>query len=111
MKIHAILTLLICIILVGCGMSRQTVTVKDATKSEVLILKKKPSQGAIHRIHFEGSGSIDGKAEIQLILDGAIYKKEEIIGHFSFDLESDWYSDEAEVLLRSAFRHRWRRHA
>ena len=83
--------------LAGCsGLHRQE-SVKDITKTEIIVLKKKPSQGAIHAISITGSGSISGVGEAQLILNGTVYRKEEISGRFSFDFSGDWYSDEAEI--------------
>jgi hypothetical protein len=79
----------------GCG-SRES-SVKDIAKNETIILKKKPSQGSIVGISIAGRGSIAGKAEVQLILNGAVYKQEEISGNISFKWGGDWYSDQAEV--------------
>jgi hypothetical protein len=88
----------LCVFLVfsGCSLWDREMSVKDVTKAETIILKKKPSQGTIHAISITGSGTISGEGEAQLILNGAVYKKKEISGRFSFEFRGDWYSDEAE---------------
>jgi hypothetical protein len=83
--------------LIGCRLSQREVSVQDVTKSETLVLKKKPSQGSITGVHIAGRGSIVGKAEVQLILNGAVYKREEISGPVRFEWSGDWYADVAEV--------------
>ena len=81
---------------VGC--SNRTVSIKDVTKPEVLVLKKKPSQGAIHRLDLSASADLVGEARIQLLApDGTIYKDEAIKGRSQFRWAGDWYTDEAEV--------------
>jgi hypothetical protein len=82
---------------VGCSSSTREVSVKDVTKSETIILKKRPTEGSISGLQVIGGGSIDGKAEVHLILNGAVYKKEEISGRVSFEWNGDWYADQAEV--------------
>ena len=82
---------------VGCSSSPREVSVKDVTKSETIILKKRPTQGTISGLRVIGGGSIDGKAEVHLILNGAVYKKEVISGSVSFDWDGDWYADLAKV--------------
>ncbi|MEY5012307.1 MAG: hypothetical protein RLY69_22 [Verrucomicrobiota bacterium] len=79
------------------GCAPHQVSVKDVTKNETIILKKQPGQGAIVDISIAVSGSIAGKGELQLILNGAVYKKEALSGAVSFDWGGDWYEDQAEV--------------
>jgi hypothetical protein len=86
-----------CLALAGCLAGDRATTVKDVTRAETIILKKKPSQGAIHAISISGFGSINGDAEVQLILHGAVYKKEKISGSFRVEFDGDWYADEAEL--------------
>lgn len=85
------------LVFAGCSFSQREVSLKDVTKSEMIVLKKKPAQGSIHGIRIAGRGSISGKAEVQLILNGAVYKREAISGSVSFEWSGDWYADEAEV--------------
>jgi len=62
----------------GCNYSDREVSVKDVTKNETIILRKRPSQGwisSISGIHIAGGGSIEGKAEVHLILNGEVHKK------------------------------------
>ena len=85
------------LVFVGCSFFHREVSVKDVTKSETIILKKKSGQGSISSIRIAGSGSISGKAEVQLILNGAVYKKAELSSSVRFEWSGDWYADEAEV--------------
>ena len=82
---------------VGCSFSQREVSVKDITKSETIILKKKQGQGSISSIRIAGSGSISGKADVLLILNGSVYKRKELNGSVRFEWSGDWYADEAEV--------------
>ena len=79
------------------GCARHEVSVKDVTKNETLILKKQSDQGGIVGISIAVSGSIAGKGELQLILNGSVYKKETVSGVVSFEWGGDWYADQAEV--------------
>jgi hypothetical protein len=81
----------------GCSRVDREVSVRDVTKSETIVLRKKPGQGPIYAISIVGSGSISGDAEFQLILNGAVYQKKGITGRSSFEFGGDWYSDEAEL--------------
>ena len=85
------------IVLTGCGCSKRTVEIKDVAKPEVLVLRKKPSQGPIHRLEMNASVDLDGEARIQLIEDGAVYKEELIKGRSTFQWAGDWYADQVEV--------------
>jgi hypothetical protein len=77
--------------------ARHEVSVKDVTKNETIILKKQSGQGEIVGISIAVSGSIAGKGELQLILNGAVYKKKTVSGALSFEWGGDWYADQAEV--------------
>lgn len=79
------------------GCARHEVSVKDVTKNETIILKKQSGQGGIVGISIAVKGSIAGKGELQLILNGAVYKKEMVSGAVSFEWGGDWYADQAEV--------------
>jgi len=96
-KRHPCLSLIVMLALVCGGCARREVSVHDITRSETIILKKKSGQGSIHGIAIAGRGSIVGKAEVELILNGATYKKENISGGVSFEWDGDWYADQAEV--------------
>lgn len=85
------------LILSGGGCACREVSVKDLTQSETIILRKKPSQGAIVGLSIAGRGSIAGKAEVQLILNGAIYRQEILSGRVGFKWNGDWYAGQAEV--------------
>jgi len=79
------------------GCTRHEASVKDVTKNETIILKKQSGQGGIVGISIAVSGSIAGKGELQLILNGEVYKKETVSGAVSFEWGGDWYADQAEV--------------
>jgi len=97
MKWFLSVTLFATLVLLGCGVSGRDFSVKDVTKSETIILKKEPGQESITGISITGRGSIVGTAEVQLILNGAVYKKEEVQDGVSFVWGGDWYADQAEV--------------
>lgn len=82
---------------VGCSPSFREVSVKDVSKGETITLKKNLSQGSISSIQIAGMGSVVGNGEVQLILNGAVYKKESVSGSVKFEWSGDWYSDDAEV--------------
>jgi len=81
----------------GCWVADRLVNVVDVTRSETIILKKQSGQGHIGSISIKGSGNIDGKADVILMLNGAPYKVAAISGPVEFDWNGDWYSDEAEI--------------
>jgi hypothetical protein len=85
------------LLLAGCGPSVREVSVKDVSKNETIILKKNLSQGSVSSVQITGIGSVVGKAEVQLILDGVVYKSEGVTDSVKFELGGDWYSDAAEV--------------
>jgi hypothetical protein len=83
--------------LAGCGPTFREFSVKDVSKSETIVLKKNPSQGSVSSIQITGIGSVVGNAEVQLILNGSVYKTESVSGSVKFEWSGDWYSDDAEV--------------
>jgi hypothetical protein len=85
------------LVLAGCGPTFREVSVKDVSKSETIVLKKNPSQGSVSSIQITGTGSVVENAEVQLILSGAVYKRESVSGSVKFEWSGDWYSDDAEV--------------
>ena len=92
-----LLPALLIVTLVGCGFAYRELSVKDVTKSETIILKKKPSQGSIGFVEIVGRGSISGKAEVQWILDGAVHRREEVSGSISLKWGEDWFADQVEI--------------
>lgn len=91
------ISLITALAFVCSGCMRREVRVSDVAKSETIVLKKEPSQGSIVGVSIIGRGRIEGKAEVQLILNGGVYKKEILGGDVSFEWEGDWYGDQAEV--------------
>lgn len=85
------------IALAGCKMGSQIYEGADVSKSEVIILNKKPHQGAIHSFNISGCGNIDGHAEIFLFSNGDIYKSEELKGKIKFKWGGDYYNDKVEI--------------
>ncbi len=93
----AVALFFLCPLLAGCLGSSQSVAIKDVAIGETLNLRKAPSQGNAHGLRVRGSGSISGTAEIQLIENGAPYKKEMLGGAVQFTWDGDWYADQAEI--------------
>ena len=87
------------LLLSGCGGNLQDARFLDATKSETMILRKKPLQGGIHTLHISGRGEIDGTGEIQLVVRGSVYRNENVSGQIDFSWHCDWYEDTAELRL------------
>ena len=85
----------------GCSIGSRTHDVADVKKAEVIVLTKKPGQGAVHSLSVVGHGEIDGNATISLILHGGPYKTEDLSGKVEFRWGGDWYSDQAEVRYTS----------
>jgi len=81
----------------GCSQGKQTHSIADVTKSEIVVLNKLSSQGNIIGISIVGNGHLDGSAEILLILNGKPYKTEIISGNVKFQWGGDWYSDSATI--------------
>ena len=48
-------------------------------------------------MEIRGSGRIDGKARIVLMLNGAPYKTADIDGKINFAWGGDWYADSMEL--------------
>ncbi len=85
------------VVVIGCGVVKQTHSVADVTKPETITLKKQSSQGSIHSMSVVGKGHLDGTAEIVLILNGKPYKTEHLSGDVDFQWGGDWYSDSAKI--------------
>ena len=81
----------------GCGSRNQTHAIADVTKSETIILKKEASQDAIHYINVVGKGTLEGTAEIVLILNDKPYRTEKLSGTVDFQWSGEWYSDSATI--------------
>jgi len=76
MKTILLVIIVALLALVGCTFSGCEVSVKESTKSETILLRKNPNQGSIIAVRIVDRGSTDGKAEVQSILHGAVYKRE-----------------------------------
>jgi hypothetical protein len=81
----------------GCSIGSRTHDLDDVTKTEVIVLKKKPGQGPVYSLSVVGHGNINGNAEISLVLNGGPYKTEKLSGKVDFRWGGDWYSDQAEI--------------
>jgi len=90
-------TLMVLALATGCGSRNQTHTIADVTKPETIILKKAASLDAIHYINIVGKGTLEGAAEITLILNGKPYRTEKLSGTVDFQWSGEWYSDSATI--------------
>jgi hypothetical protein len=90
-------TVIVLALAAGCGIRNQTHAIADVTKSETIILKKAASQDAIHYINIVGKGTLEGAAEITLILNGKPYRTEKLSGTVDFQWSGEWYSDSATI--------------
>jgi hypothetical protein len=69
--------------------------IADVTQPETLLFRA--SNSGVYAVAINVLGSIEGSAEIQLMLNGAVYRRKTIAGKFEEELSGDWYSQEAEV--------------
>lgn len=93
---HLIACLLVLIVLSGCGGARSQ-SIANVAQAQTIILAKRPGQGAIHSLSVTGSGKLQGRAEITLLLDGQPHTTETLSGDVDFRWQSDWYADQAEI--------------
>lgn len=56
----------------------------------------------VFSLEIKGAGSIDGTAQIELMLNGKPYKSQNLEGRVSFTWAGDWYSPTAELRYRPA---------
>lgn len=93
--------LVVCLLLAVTGCQRQVgqaVSVADTTQLELISIRKLSSQENIHGIRVRIRGKIDGSATIQLMLNKEPYKEAQLHGPINIEWETDWYSDEAQIL-------------
>jgi hypothetical protein len=93
----ATLSFIVALALAQTGCAPQGTQIKDVTQSETVMLRKRPGQAAITSLSISGGGEIAGTAEVQLILNDAVYKSERLAGVVEFRWSGDWYADQAEV--------------
>ena len=97
-KVKKLITLIAtAVTLSGCKMGAQIYKVADVAKPEIIILNKKPHQGAIHFFGVSGVGNIDGRAEISLVLNGNTNRWEQLEGKVNFRWRGDCYTDQVEI--------------
>lgn len=89
-------------ILVGAGgcAPTQSVTLANLSEPRVLKLMAPDPNKPIFSLAIEGSGSVDGLAHIELMLNGKPYRSERLGGRVSFAWTGDWYSPTAELRYR-----------
>lgn len=81
----------------SCTQYSREAQIADVRKEEVIVLRSDPDRGPVHGISIRGRGSLEGEAQISLMLNGAPYKTEKLIGKVNFSWGGDWYSDTAEI--------------
>lgn len=96
-ELKKILSMILLIVMAGCGVPDESYCVDDVTKPRAIAINKDPSQGNIHSISVIAKGHLDGSAEIILILNGKPYKTEHLSGDVDFQWGGDWYSDAAQI--------------
>ena len=77
-----------------------TVTIADAGIPIELTLRAPGAPKRVYALDVQGSGRIDGEAEVTLILNGQPYKVAHLSGVVHFEWGGDWYSPEAVVRYR-----------
>jgi len=61
-----------------------SVTISDAGRATEVVLRAKPGINSVYALSVEGTGHVDGDAEISLMLNGAPYKPQQLSGVVSF---------------------------
>ena len=84
----------------ACGSPNQTYAITDVTTQQKIILKNAKDKGNVHGMRVNGSGYIQGSAEIILMLNKKAYKTELLNGNIKFTWEGDWYSDDMEIIYK-----------
>ncbi|HEX6690045.1 MAG TPA: hypothetical protein VF110_02755 [Burkholderiales bacterium] len=77
----------------------QSVSVANVLEPTVIKLSAEPGKHVVS-LRIEGSGSINGLANVTLMLDGKAYRNEQLNGKVSFTWGGDWYSPVAEIHYR-----------
>ena len=91
------LTFSLFLFLVSCIGCSKNYSIADVTKPEAITIKKDSSQGNVHRLKVVGKGSIEGTANIALIVNGKPYRSESLTGDINFLWDADWYLDSAYI--------------
>jgi len=94
---YILIVSVLAVLLVSCAKYDQRLAMKDLERAQVVRLQKKPGQGTICSMGIRGSGQVDGKARIVLMLNGAPYKAADIDGKVHFAWGGDWYADSMEL--------------
>lgn len=84
-------------LLLSCAKYDQRIVIKTVDKEQLISLHKKQGQGTIRSMGIRGSGRIDGKARIVLMLNGAPYKTADIDGEVSFAWSGNWQADSMKL--------------
>lgn len=99
MQTLAIPTAVLLLALVACAPSQIT-TIENLGEPRVVKLVAPDPEKPVFSIEIKGTGSIDGTAQIELMLDGKPYKSQNLEGRVSFTWAGDWYSPTAELRYR-----------
>lgn len=91
----------LCGLAAACSPSFQTASVANLSEATVIRLAAAPDpQKHVVSLLIRGTGSIDGSAQIELMLNGKPYRTEQLRGGVSFTWGGDWYSPVAEIHYR-----------
>lgn len=82
--------------------SMPSVAVKDARQPETLVIGQRVGNAHTYAITLRGSGQVDGRATITLLLRGQPYKVAELSGAVDFRWGGDWYAETAEIRYEPA---------
>jgi len=95
--IHYILITQLFVFCISCSKYDQKISITDIQKPQKITLHKKVNQGGIYAMEIRGSGNLNGKAQIMLMLNGQPYMTEHLNGKISFTWSGDWYFDSMEI--------------
>ena len=99
MRRALILVSFVVIAISACSSDRwdSTESIADVRAPHILWLHAPAGKSKIVGLEVHVTGTIQGDADISLMLNGAPYRPEHLSGAVSFDWGGDWYSTEAEV--------------
>jgi hypothetical protein len=84
----------------SCSPFEETAPIADLTQTTIIKLVSSNPEKHVVSLQIRGAGSIDGTAQIELMLDGKPYRSEQLQGPVSFSWGGDWYSPTAEIRYR-----------
>ena len=81
-------------LLSGCGLKEKEIT--DVSTKQTVTLTSESNTPTNYKLRF--SGFIDGVADVSMLLEGGVYRKERIMDHVAVEWSGDWYNQDLVVV-------------